>query len=55
MCLFNARLSFPVGRVNCFKPLGHSGQAKLQAVVGSILTENGFPHTIGLLKYFAKT
>ena len=40
--------NFPVGRVNAFKPLGHSGQPKLHAVVGSILTVNGFPHTIGL-------
>ena len=30
--------------VNCFKPLGHSGQPKLQAVVGSKEIEKGEPH-----------
>jgi hypothetical protein len=37
-----------VGRVKAFKPLGHSGQPRLQAVVGSILTVKGFPQTMGL-------
>jgi hypothetical protein len=35
---------FPVGRVKVFNPLGHCGQPKLQAVVGSIPTANGLPH-----------
>ena len=35
--------NFPTGHVNCFNPLGHSGQPKLHAVVGSILNENGNP------------
>jgi len=34
----------PVGRVNCFKPLGHSGHPKLHAVVGSMESEKGFPN-----------
>jgi hypothetical protein len=43
-----------VGRVKAFKPLGHSGQARLQAVVGSILTVKGFPKTMGLLMILEK-
>jgi hypothetical protein len=34
--------------VNCFKPLGHSGHPKLHAVVGSMESEKGFPHKIGV-------
>ena len=37
----------PVGRVNDLKPLGHSGQRRLQAVVGSIDKVIGKPHCIG--------
>jgi hypothetical protein len=40
----------PVGLLKAFKPLGHSGQPKLQAVVGSIESANGFPQTIGFFK-----
>ena len=36
--------------VNCFSPLGHSGQPKLQEVVGSILNANGSPEIIGFFK-----
>jgi hypothetical protein len=36
-------IRFPVFLVNCFNPLGHSGQPKLQAVVGSILNASGIP------------
>ena len=35
---------FPVGREKARKPLGHSGQRKLQAVVGSIEMLKGTPH-----------
>jgi len=38
----------PVGLVNCLKPLGHSGQRRLQLVVGSKDTETGYPHCTGL-------
>jgi len=34
----------PIGREKERKPLGHSGQRKLQDVVGSKETENGLPH-----------
>ena len=34
-----SQINFAVGRVNCFKPLGHSGQPRLHEVVGSILIE----------------
>ena len=34
---------FPFFLVNFFSPLGHSGQPKLQEVVGSILNANGSP------------
>jgi hypothetical protein len=37
----------PVGLVKDFKPLGHSGHDKLQAVVGSTDSETGNPQTIG--------
>lgn len=36
---------FPVGRVNDLNPLGHSGQRRLQAVVGSMERVIGSPHT----------
>lgn len=38
----------PVGRVNARKPLGHSGQRRLQEVVGSNEMEIGYPHWMGL-------
>ena len=41
----------PVSLVNCFSPLGHSGQPKLHDVVGSILIANGSPE----MKDFFKT
>jgi len=41
---------FPVFLVNCFSPLGHYGQPKLQEVVGSILNANGSPEIIGFFK-----
>jgi hypothetical protein len=34
----------PIGRVNALNPLGHSGQRKLQEVVGSKEIEKGKPH-----------
>ena len=33
----------PVGRLNWFNPEGHSGQLKLQAVVGSMERLQGIP------------
>ena len=39
----------PVGRVNDFNPLMHSGQERLQAVVGSTDIEKGKPQTTGFL------
>ena len=36
----------PVGRLKDLKPLGHSGQRKLQEVVGSIERLIGVPQTI---------
>jgi len=39
-----------MGRVKERKPLGHSGQRKLQEVVGSNEMENGIPSWIGFLK-----
>jgi len=36
--------SMPVGRVNERRPLGHSGQRRLQLVVGSKLRAKGNPH-----------
>ena len=38
----------PVGLVNDFSPLGHSGQERLHAVVGSMETDIGSPQIIGL-------
>ena len=40
--------SIPVGRVKARSPLGHSGQRRLQEVVGSKEIEIGRPHWIGL-------
>lgn len=37
----------PVGRVNVRSPLGHSGQRKLQEVVGSNEMDMGKPHCTG--------
>jgi hypothetical protein len=42
--------SIPIGRVKERKPLGHSGQRKLQDVVGSKEMEKGMPHCTGFLK-----
>jgi len=36
------------------KPLGHSGQRKLQDVVGSIEIENGKPNWIGFFRNLLK-
>ena len=36
--------------MNCFRPLGHSGQPKLQDVVGSILKAKGSPEMNDFLK-----
>jgi hypothetical protein len=38
----------PVGRENERRPEGHSGQRKLQEVVGSMETEKGKPIIIGI-------
>ena len=38
----------PVGLVKALNPLGHSGQRRLQLVVGSKEIETGKPHCIGL-------
>ena len=40
----------PVGLVKERKPDGHSGQRKLQLVVGSMLRTLGFPHILGFFK-----
>ena len=40
--------SIPVGREKLRSPLGHSGQRRLQLVVGSKEIETGNPHCIGL-------
>jgi len=37
----------PVGRVKALNPLGHSGQRRLQDVVGSKEMETGKPHCTG--------
>ena len=37
----------PVGRVNDLNPDGHSGQRRLQLVVGSMLRVVGFPQILG--------
>lgn len=44
----------PVGRVKDRKPLGHSGQRKLQDVVGSIAKETGNPHWMGRLAHLER-
>jgi hypothetical protein len=46
-CLNFSTSILPVGLVNDFNPLGHSGQAKLHAVVGSTDIAIGSPHIIG--------
>lgn len=38
----------PVGLVKALNPLGHSGQRRLQDVVGSNEMEIGIPQTMGL-------
>lgn len=43
-----------MGRVNCFNPEGHSGQPKLQAVVGSTERLDGKPRGLKILKCFAR-
>jgi hypothetical protein len=40
--------------VNDFRPLGHSGQDKLHAVVGSTDRETGIPQTMGFPKILLK-
>jgi hypothetical protein len=40
----------PVGLVNSRFPLGHSGQRKLQDVVGSMLMLMGNPQCMGFFK-----
>jgi len=52
--LKKSNLMVPVGLVNDFSPLGHSGQDKLQAVVGSTDSETGIPQTNGLPKILLK-
>ena len=52
--LKKSSLMVPVGRVKDFKPLGHSGHDKLQAVVGSTDREMGNPQTIGRFKTLLK-
>lgn len=42
----------PVGRVKALKPLGHSGQRRLQDVVGSNEIETGRPHCTGFLNHW---
>jgi hypothetical protein len=41
--------SIPVGLVKARSPLGHSGQRRLQLVVGSKEIETGKPHCTGFL------
>jgi len=43
VCLKSYSGSIPVGRVKLRKPLGHSGQRRLQEVVGSIEIAIGNP------------
>lgn len=49
-CLKKSAFRLPLGRVNCLSPLGHSGQRRLQAVVGSMLTVIGSPQLMGFFK-----
>jgi spore maturation protein SpmA len=42
--LKNVFSNIPVGLVNARNPLGHSGQRRLQEVVGSKEIETGYPH-----------
>ena len=41
-----------MGLVNCLKPLGHSGQRKLQLVVGSMAILIGNPEAEDVLRVF---
>jgi len=45
-------LAFPSVLVKSFKPLGHSGQDRLQAVVGSKEAAIGYPKIIGFFIFF---
>ena len=47
-CLNASIRIVPIGLVKDFRPLGHSGQERLHAVVGSIETEIGRPQIMGL-------
>ena len=47
VCLKESKRIVPVGLVNDFSPLGHSGHERLHAVVGSIETVIGTPQIIG--------
>ena len=47
VCLKKSILTVPVGLVNDLRPLGHSGQPRLQAVVGSTEMESGNPNMKG--------
>ena len=44
----------PVGLVKARNPLGHSGQRRLQEVVGSNEMETGYPHCIGFLVHLLR-
>lgn len=44
----------PVARVKDFNPLGHSGQERLHAVVGSTEIDIGSPQIIGFDKSLLK-
>lgn len=44
----------PVARVKDFNPLGHSGQERLHAVVGSTEIDIGNPQIMGLDKSLLK-
>ena len=41
--------NIPVGREKALNPLGHSGQRRLQLVVGSNEIDIGKPHCLGFL------
>lgn len=43
ICWLVVAFMFPVARENFFNPLGHSGQPRLQAVVGSMEMLTGMP------------
>ena len=50
--LKKAGSNIPIGLVNWRKPLGHSGQRKLQLVVGSIAILTGNPIDVAFLVFF---